>query len=619
MITRSCSFLASLFLSLVCGATHIIGGEIYYDHLGGDQYQVTLTLYRDCGGIPFDESAVIGVFSGLGEFQFQESLPFPGGSLVPIALDSPCLTLPPDICVETASYTGVFTLPARPDGYVLSYQRCCRTDEIVNLPNPGELGLTCTVEVPGIPFSNNSSPRFNEVPPVALCLGAPLVFDHSATDPDGDQLSYSLCTPYNGGTSLAPQPVPPSAPPYTPLPWGTGYSSGYPIDSDPAIQIDPVTGVLTLTPTLIGNFVVAVCVQEVRDGVVLSTSRRDLMFSVVPCDAVVSAGIQPQAQFCSGLGFQFGNSSFGAQIWSWDFGDPTTDADTSLLFAPSWTYSAPGVYTVTVIAAPGEICADTALVQFQAFLAPRPTFVPPAPACGDTTVVLQAEGEYGPEATFNWVLGTSAEPSTATGSPVTVLYTAADPQTVTLIVNDNGCFGSASGTVVVSPEPEAFLTVFPASPQLVGVPFTFTDASQSNGAAIVSRTWTVNGAPVAVSGPGLVAEDWLPGTYTVTLTLVTDAGCASTYSMVYVVLAGEIDIPNVFSPNGDGENETFDITNIGYYDNELTIYNRWGTVVYNTRNYRNQWNGGDAPDGTYYYVLVLKDGRDYAGHLTLLR
>jgi gliding motility-associated-like protein len=161
--------------------------------------------------------------------------------------------------------------------------------------------------------------------------------------------------------------------------------------------------------------------------------------------------------------------------------------------------------------------------------------------------------------------------------------------------------------------------VFPASPQLVGVPFTFTDASQSNGAAIVSRTWTVNGAPVAVSGPGLVAEDWLPGTYTVTLTLVTDAGCASTYSMVYVVLAGEIDIPNVFSPNGDGENETFDITNIGYYDNELTIYNRWGTVVYNTRNYRNQWNGGDAPDGTYYYVLVLKDGRDYAGHLTLLR
>jgi gliding motility-associated-like protein len=384
-----------------------------------------------------------------------------------------------------------------------------------------------------------------------------------------------------------------------PLPWGAGYSSGYPIDSDPAIQIDPVTGVLTMTPTLIGSFVVAVCVQEVRDGVVLSTSRRDLMFSVVPCDAVVSAGIQPQVQFCSGFGFQFGNNSSGAQAWSWDFGDPTTDADTSSLFSPSWTYSAPGVYDVTIISAPGEICADTAVVQFQAFNAPRP--------------------EYGPDAIFNWVLGNSAEPSTATGSPVTVFYTAGNPQNVTLIVNDNGCFGSASGTVVVSPEPEALFTVFPASPQLVGVPFSFTDASQTNGAAIVSRTWTVNGVPVPVSGNSLEAEDWLPGTYTVTLTLVTGAGCVSTFSMVYVVLAGEIDIPNVFSPNGDGENETFDITNIGYYENELTIYNRWGTVVYNTRNYRNQWNGGDVPDGTYYYVLVLKDGRDYAGHLTLLR
>lgn len=218
MLNRLLSLLVGSFVSLACWATHIIGGEIYYDHLGGDQYQVTLTLYRDCSGIPFDPNAVIGVFSGLGEFQFQESLPFPGGSLVPITLDSPCLTLPPDICVETASYTGIFTLPARPDGYILAYQRCCRTDEIVNLPNPGDLGLTCTVEVPGIPFSNNSSPRFNEVPPVALCLGAPLVFDHSATDPDGDQLTYSLCTPYNGGTTLAPQPVPPSAPPYMPLP-----------------------------------------------------------------------------------------------------------------------------------------------------------------------------------------------------------------------------------------------------------------------------------------------------------------------------------------------------------------------------------------------------------------
>jgi gliding motility-associated-like protein len=89
--------------------------------------------------------------------------------------------------------------------------------------------------------------------------------------------------------------------------------------------------------------------------------------------------------------------------------------------------------------------------------------------------------------------------------------------------------------------------------------------------------------------------------------------------MMVVVLPGEIDIPNVFSPNGDGENETFSILDIGYYPNRLTIFNRWGMPVYETSNYRNQWTGEDVPDGTYYYVLVLDDGREFTGHVTLLR
>ncbi len=616
---RIFTFVLLASATLLARATHIIGGEIYYDDLGNGQYQVTLTLYRDCGGIAFDGTAAIGVFSGMGEYLFHQSLPFPGGSFVPIELDSPCLTLPPDVCVETASYTGVFNLPPRADGYILAYQRCCRTDEIVNLPNPGDLGLTCTVQIPGEPHSNNSSPRFNELPPVALCQGAPLVFDHSATDPDGDQLTYSLCTPFNGGTALAPQPVPPGPPPYLPLPWGTGYSAAYPIDSDPAIAIDPVTGVLTLTPTVIGNFVVAVCVQEVRDGVLLSESRRDFMFSVVACDAIINAEIQPQQQFCSGLSFQFGNNSNGAQNYVWDFGDPTTTADTSTLSSPAWTYNEPGVYEVTLVANPGEVCADTTVVSFQAFIAPQVSFVPPPPACGDTTVVLEAQGAFGATATIAWSLGAQADPMTATGSPVQVSYPAAVQQTVMLTVTENGCLGTASGAVITYAQPEALFTAFPASPQLVGTPFTFTDISALNGTSIIERNWTVNGQQVAGDVAEWGAGDWQPGTYTVTLQLTSANGCTSSYTMTIVVLPGEIDIPNVFSPNGDGENETFSILDIGYYPNRLTVFNRWGMPVYETSNYRNQWKGEDVPDGTYYYVLVLDDGREFTGHVTLLR
>jgi len=192
MIRKLCAL--AFFLGTVTSvkATHIIGGEIYYDHLGGGLYNVTLTLYRDCTGIPFDGTAVIGVFDGVNFNLLQvQQLTFPGGSNVPIVLETPCLSFPPNVCVQTTSYTGLFNLPLTPNGYILTYQRCCRTDEIGNLISPGDLGLTVTTRIPGESVPVNSSPRFNELPPVALCLNSPLVFDHSATDPDGDSLVYS--------------------------------------------------------------------------------------------------------------------------------------------------------------------------------------------------------------------------------------------------------------------------------------------------------------------------------------------------------------------------------------------------------------------------------------------
>ncbi|MFN3876681.1 MAG: hypothetical protein ACK4L7_12325, partial [Flavobacteriales bacterium] len=204
-----------LMLALANGAraTHIIGGEIYYDHLGGGLYDVTLKLYRDCSGIAFDATATIGVFDAVTNSLLQvQQLSFPGGSFIPIELDTPCLTLPPDVCVETTSYTGLFNLPLSANGYILSYQRCCRTGIIQNLLSPGDLGLTVTTRIPGAEAPVNSSPRFIELPPVALCLDAPLAFDHSAYDPDGDSLAYSLVAPFNGGTIGNPQPSPPAPP-----------------------------------------------------------------------------------------------------------------------------------------------------------------------------------------------------------------------------------------------------------------------------------------------------------------------------------------------------------------------------------------------------------------------
>ena len=83
-------------------------------------------------------------------------------------------------------------------------------------------------------------------------------------------------------------------------------------------------------------------------------------------------------------------------------------------------------------------------------------------------------------------------------------------------------------------------------------------------------------------------------------------------------------IANVFSPNGDGVNDTWEVLNIqNYPDNDLVIINRWGNEVYRRKSYRNQWNGGELSAGTYYYVLKMKvcDGsyKTYKGYVMIMR
>jgi gliding motility-associated-like protein len=114
---------------------------------------------------------------------------------------------------------------------------------------------------------------------------------------------------------------------------------------------------------------------------------------------------------------------------------------------------------------------------------------------------------------------------------------------------------------------------------------------------------------------------WVPvltgGTYVVTAT----DDCGRTVSAQSVVEVDcEIIIPNVFSPNGDGKNDRFDIEGIINTQNTVRVFNRWGQVVFEATNYRNNWAATDVPDGTYYYeVTVARDPKPHTGHVTILR
>lgn len=101
------------------------------------------------------------------------------------------------------------------------------------------------------------------------------------------------------------------------------------------------------------------------------------------------------------------------------------------------------------------------------------------------------------------------------------------------------------------------------------------------------------------------------------LTVTNDYGCDTTYQSSIKVLPVKLKIPNIFTPNGDGINDYFEIgygeegkpindLNEYFLSHKLVIFNRWGRTVYESQNYRNDWDGGKLPDGTYFYVLECK-------------
>ncbi|MCB9183474.1 MAG: PKD domain-containing protein [Flavobacteriales bacterium] len=534
MLRRTLLWLLPLLLATPSWATHIIGGDMYYDYLGNNQYRVTLRLYRDCGPdnvnqTGFDAFAQLGVFNSSGTLVDDASVALPDEITVPVELNDPCLTAPPSVCVSTAEYVHVFTLPPLAGGYTISYQRCCRTPAMVNLS--GQQGLTCTVHIPGPPDTGNSSARFIDYPPIALCLGQNMVFDHAATDPDGDQLVYSLCSPYQGADAIDPAPAP-SAPPYLPVSWAAGYSSGYPMDSSPPLSIDPATGQLTVHPTLQGTFTVGVCVEEYRNGALIGTARRDFMFRVVLCDAAVNAAIAAQTgtQACAGLTQSFSNQSTGAQTWSWDFGDTTTTADVSSAFAPQYTYPAPGTYTVTLIANPGASCADTTVADYLV-APPIQISFETALRCGPSEVTLEATGDWDPSATFAWDLG-DADPPTATGTTVTALFPATGLQPVTVTASALGCTGSHTENLGIYAQPVADFaeqTVFCES-------LTQEFVNLSTDAA--AFFWGFGDPSTTADNSSLESPAWtygVAGYHTVRLIATNGPVCADTISRVFDV------------------------------------------------------------------------------------
>jgi len=171
-----------------------------------------------------------------------------------------------------------------------------------------------------------------------------------------------------------------------------------------------------------------------------------------------------------------------------------------------------------------------------------------------------------------------------------------------VIVTDNfGCIDTAYATVPNYPVPNAAFSINPDAQGQPGIPITFTDNSSGN---IVAWLWSFgDGGTSSIQNPTHIYQSL--GYFNVILVVENANGCRDTVSREYFVIS-ELIIPNVFTPNGDGFNDLFVIENLEFFDNNLKIYNRWGTKVFEKENYKNNWDGNGVSDGTYFFILEVK-------------
>lgn len=353
-------------LPYTANATHIVGGEIGYRCLGGNQYEITLRVFRDCFNADptafFDDPGIIGVYASNGLRLSNISLRPIGNDTLRKDLDSCYTSFINSVCVHTTVYRSVITLNPRVGGYHFVYQRCCRNTTISNIVNPTEAGATYDILLTEAAMQKcNSSPVVNSWPPVYVCANQELNVNSAATDVNNDSIAYKLCAPLVGGTLQRPQPIPPTAPPFQPIIWlGPTYSLSNVLGGNNPLTIDVNTGIMKGVPPVLGQFVVAVCFEEYDRSTknLLSVVRRDFQYNVVNCEVPQATFEAPEA-VCVSSNLTLKQGTKGAKSVEWYIGEPGAEKLIAKGDSVNLTFTSVGKNRITLYYEKGTACQST--------------------------------------------------------------------------------------------------------------------------------------------------------------------------------------------------------------------------------------------------------------------
>lgn len=273
------------------------------------------------------------------------------------------------------------------------------------------------IVVAGTSFQQNSNPVFNLFPPLFLCVGQPFIFDHSATDADGDSLVYSMYTPYDGDAGVGPldPTFPSNVATFTPIVFQPGYGTTNPLGGA-GLTLNPSTGLLSGTPPTIGQFVVGILVKEYRNGVYLDQTLRDFQFNIVPCPQPPAAGAGPNITINDGCTGHLAATGFTPSTANWTSIFPGAPGAynnylscTSGCMNPAVTaVGAPPAYVDFVVCGISAACnaasiCDTVRVTFNPTLVVTIAPLNPTICFGQTSTTLTATGSGGtPPYSYLW-------------------------------------------------------------------------------------------------------------------------------------------------------------------------------------------------------------------------
>lgn len=285
-----------LLLPLTVFSAHIVGSTLSYKYIRTNSdntktWQFDLVILRDCngGGAPFDYQPEIGIYRGTVLYGSFKILAAP--VISKIWTDCP-LFPEPNVCFEKGVFQIQVTLPhSANSSYFIVYQRCCFSASIRNLIAPAEQGITVYTELtPSAMSANNSSPVFENIPPLYTTRLGGVWFQPQVQNQEGNLLKFRLAAPPAGGGVLltypdfqscaGAQPTPPCGPPFDSLIYIAGHSGFTPFASNDAI--DELTGLFTVKSNYVGLYLVGIMVDEYLNGIWISSTP--LQFTIVVAD-----------------------------------------------------------------------------------------------------------------------------------------------------------------------------------------------------------------------------------------------------------------------------------------------------------------------------------------------